>query len=169
MYFPLECSDNCRKAHYFYGIILLNTDFPIFNIICSFFNDAASNSYWLNFPPAFTLLSCSTYFSTLKMEATCSSRTSIDFQRTTRRYIPEDRTLHTAQRRIIPWQWIMNLINVEWSGPGQFLGHYTCRDWRESRQDSVRIVGVIVEIQTGNCQNRNQKRYRLYQIVPIIS
>jgi hypothetical protein len=31
------------------------------------------------------------YFSTLKMEATCSSVTSVDFQRTTRCHIPEDR------------------------------------------------------------------------------
>jgi uncharacterized membrane protein YciS (DUF1049 family) len=30
----------------------------------------------------------------LKMEAICSSETSIDVQRTTRRYIPEDGTLH---------------------------------------------------------------------------
>jgi hypothetical protein len=29
----------------------------------------------------------------LKMKATCSSETSVDFQRTTRRYIPEDRPL----------------------------------------------------------------------------
>jgi signal-transduction protein with cAMP-binding, CBS, and nucleotidyltransferase domain len=28
------------------------------------------------------------------MEATCFSEKSVDFQRTTRRYIPEDRTLH---------------------------------------------------------------------------
>jgi hypothetical protein len=28
------------------------------------------------------------------MEAICSSETSVDFQRTTRRYIPEDSTLH---------------------------------------------------------------------------
>jgi hypothetical protein len=28
------------------------------------------------------------------MEATYSSETSVDFQRNTRRYIPEDRTLH---------------------------------------------------------------------------
>jgi hypothetical protein len=28
-----------------------------------------------------------------EMEATCSTETSVDFQRTTRRYIPEDRTL----------------------------------------------------------------------------
>jgi hypothetical protein len=30
--------------------------------------------------------------STLKMEATCSSEMSVDFQRTTRRFIPEDQT-----------------------------------------------------------------------------
>jgi hypothetical protein len=47
---------------------------------------------WL--PPAFTLVSYLAYSSTLKMEATCSSETSEDFQRTTRRYIPEDRTLN---------------------------------------------------------------------------
>jgi hypothetical protein len=28
------------------------------------------------------------------MEAICSSETSVDFQRTTRRYIPENSTLH---------------------------------------------------------------------------
>jgi hypothetical protein len=33
-------------------------------------------------PPAFTLVSCSAY-STLKMEAICSSETSVDLQRTT--------------------------------------------------------------------------------------
>jgi hypothetical protein len=32
--------------------------------------------------------------STLKMEATCSSEMSVDFQRNILRYIPEDRTLH---------------------------------------------------------------------------
>jgi hypothetical protein len=31
--------------------------------------------------------------STLKMEATCSSEMSVDFQRTTSHHIPEDRTL----------------------------------------------------------------------------
>jgi hypothetical protein len=33
-------------------------------------------------------------FSTLKMEAICSSETSVDTQRTTWRYIPEDGILH---------------------------------------------------------------------------
>jgi hypothetical protein len=33
--------------------------------------------------------------STLNMEATCSSETSVDFQWTTRHYIPQDRTFHS--------------------------------------------------------------------------
>jgi hypothetical protein len=40
------------------------------------------------------LISCLSYSSTLKMEETYSSETSVVFQRTTRRYIPEDRTPH---------------------------------------------------------------------------
>jgi hypothetical protein len=43
--------------------------------------------------PAFTLVSCSDYSSTLKMEAIYSSETLVDFQRTTRRYIREDSLL----------------------------------------------------------------------------
>jgi hypothetical protein len=46
------------------------------------------------FATCFTLVSCLSYSSTLKMEVTCSSETSVDFRRTTRRYIPEDRALH---------------------------------------------------------------------------
>jgi hypothetical protein len=42
----------------------------------------------------FTLLSCMAYSPIQKMEATCSSETSVNLQRSTRRYIPEDRTLH---------------------------------------------------------------------------
>jgi hypothetical protein len=49
-----------------------------------------------NKPHAFTLVSCSAYFSTLKMEAICSSKTSVDFQQTTWCYIPEDSTLLTT-------------------------------------------------------------------------
>jgi hypothetical protein len=48
----------------------------------------------LCFPPSLTLLSRSAYSSILTMEAICSSETSTDFQRATRRYIPEERTLH---------------------------------------------------------------------------
>jgi hypothetical protein len=38
----------------------------------------------------FMLISCLVYSSALKMEATCSSEASTEFQRTTWRYIPED-------------------------------------------------------------------------------
>jgi hypothetical protein len=39
------------------------------------------------------LVSCLTYSSTVKMEATCYSETSVEFQRTTRPYVPEDRNV----------------------------------------------------------------------------
>jgi hypothetical protein len=45
---------------------------------------------------AFTLVSCWAYSSAIKIEVTCSSETSADFQRTTWRYIPEDRTLQVV-------------------------------------------------------------------------
>jgi hypothetical protein len=48
----------------------------------------------LCFPPVFPLTACLAYSSTLKMEATRSSKTSVDFQTTTWRYNPEVRTLH---------------------------------------------------------------------------
>jgi hypothetical protein len=43
---------------------------------------------------AFTIGSCLAY-STLKMEAICSSETSVDCQWTAWHYIPENSTLHT--------------------------------------------------------------------------
>jgi hypothetical protein len=42
----------------------------------------------------FMLVSCLAYSLILKMEATCSSETSVDFQWTTQYYIPQDKTLH---------------------------------------------------------------------------
>jgi hypothetical protein len=42
----------------------------------------------------FTLVSCLAYLSILKVEAICSSETSVDSQWTARRYIPKDSTLH---------------------------------------------------------------------------
>jgi hypothetical protein len=41
--------------------------------------------------------SCLAYSSTLKMKETCSSETLVDFIRTIRRCIPEDRTLHNSR------------------------------------------------------------------------
>jgi hypothetical protein len=42
---------------------------------------------------SFRLLSCLAYYSTMKTEVTYFSETSDDFQRTIRRYKPEDKTL----------------------------------------------------------------------------
>jgi hypothetical protein len=56
--------------------------------------------FWDMTPLAFTLVSCLTYFSTVQIEATCSSEKSVDFQRTTRRYIPQGRTLNKPCRHI---------------------------------------------------------------------
>jgi hypothetical protein len=44
-------------------------------------------SRWLCLPQVFTLVSCSAYSSTLKMDVTCFSETSVDFQRITQRYM----------------------------------------------------------------------------------
>jgi hypothetical protein len=41
----------------------------------------------------FTLVSCLANSSSLKLEATCSSETSVDFQQTTWSYIPQDTSL----------------------------------------------------------------------------
>jgi hypothetical protein len=46
------------------------------------------------FPPVFTLVSCLAYALTLKMEATRSSETPVDFQLITCHCIPEDRSIH---------------------------------------------------------------------------
>jgi hypothetical protein len=43
-----------------------------------------------------SLISCLAYSSNLKIETTCSSEMSVDFQRTKRRYFPEDRTLYNG-------------------------------------------------------------------------
>jgi hypothetical protein len=45
-------------------------------------------------PPACLLIFAEFISPTLKMEAICSAETSVETQRTTRRHIPEDDTLH---------------------------------------------------------------------------
>jgi hypothetical protein len=56
--------------------------------------------YNICLPPIFMLVSCLAYSSTLKIE-TCSSETSVYFQRTARRYIPSDGTLK-KKKKLIP-------------------------------------------------------------------
>jgi hypothetical protein len=45
-------------------------------------------------PSDFMLASFSAYFSTPKMDAIYSFDTSVEFQHTTKRYVPEDSTIH---------------------------------------------------------------------------
>jgi hypothetical protein len=52
-------------------------------------------------PLASPLVSWFVHALTPKMEAKYSSETPIDFQRTTRRYIPEDGTLHNHRCEIL--------------------------------------------------------------------
>jgi hypothetical protein len=51
----------------------------------------ATNQEEALLPACFVLVSCKAYSSALKMEAIYFSVTLVDFQRTTRRYIPEDK------------------------------------------------------------------------------
>jgi hypothetical protein len=48
-------------------------------------------------PPAYLLVLAETIYLTLKMEAICSSETSVATQQTTRRHIPEDDTLQVRK------------------------------------------------------------------------
>jgi hypothetical protein len=53
----------------------------------------------LSSPLTVVLISCLAFFLSLKIEATCSSETSKDIQRTTLRYITEERSLETYSNR----------------------------------------------------------------------
>jgi hypothetical protein len=74
----------------------------------------------------------------LKLEAICSSETSIDFQRTIRLYIPGDRAFHNHSRENpksllyvrIPWSHKANsnLVNNQWK-PIQLWDHITIKKY----------------------------------------
>jgi hypothetical protein len=51
---------------------------------------------YIALPPAFWLVFAEIIYSTMKMEAICSSETSVVTQQTTRRHIPEDDILHAS-------------------------------------------------------------------------
>jgi hypothetical protein len=64
---------------------------------------------------AFTLVSCSVCSPTVKMEATCSSETSFDFQMTTWHYILEDRQNSSVNIQVPA----RVAVSVEATGAGQ--------------------------------------------------
>jgi hypothetical protein len=68
-------------------------------------------------PNYFTLVSGLVYYSTSKMEATYSSETSVDFQRTTWHYILEDRTfITTAVRTSCPTDSFSKMTELHGAG-----------------------------------------------------
>jgi hypothetical protein len=75
------------------------------------FDDSRSYTDRLCLSPAFTLVSCLAYSSTLKMEATCSSETSVAFQLTARRHIPEDITLHNHRCENLKFSYKLLIIS----------------------------------------------------------
>jgi hypothetical protein len=95
-------------------------------------------------PPASTSVSYSAYSSTLKMEAICSSEISVDFQRTARRYTPEDITLHNLHCENL--KSYMKYISLQ-----TFLILYV-RDWMK-QYESYWIAGPVTEYGGGNTKN----------------
>jgi hypothetical protein len=98
-------------------------------------------------PPAFTLVSSSAYCSTLKIEAICSSETSVDFSRITRLYVPE--VCHYIRRLF------HNLVSKEKQGMrlgsgswgmhtdfwgGSFTGIVNLEDWEAYGKTTLRRV-----------------------------
>jgi hypothetical protein len=75
------------------------------------------------------LVSFLAYSSTLKMEATCSSETSIDFQKITLRFVSEGSTLHNHRWENL--KFYMNIImfaEVEMCSLS-ICPHVTIREW----------------------------------------
>jgi hypothetical protein len=105
------------------------------------------------------LFSCSAYSSTLKMEVKCSSETSVDFQRTTRRcqYLG----LCSADwwysevwsiRRVLSWLHLRHYFGICLKG------------LTKTREVPARIVFGRAKIRTGHFPNTSQKRYSLVEI-----
>jgi hypothetical protein len=88
-----------------------------------------------------TLVSCLAYSSTLKMEATCSSETSIDFRRTTRRYIPEDGTLQNLTVFVL----IKFYVLYQHVRPSQQEPEgYAYKDFQEAVSDIAYLLQLIL-------------------------
>jgi hypothetical protein len=107
-------------------------------------------AFW--FPPAFTLVSCSAYSSTLKMEA-CSSETSAEFQRTTRCYILEDKII------------CMSLLKLAAASHNQTSVHYgqQCELDTWCTVYTVRSVKTKIIVIWNNTDIRTMEEQRKYR------
>jgi hypothetical protein len=98
------------------------------------------------------------------MEATCSSETSVVFQRTTRHYIPEDRTLHNLH-------FITTLLHDPRQSrvrfpPGCVYVHISlyclCRQkaMGQSCRKSNRLNAITIPTRQYNCRRGSSKKQR---------
>jgi hypothetical protein len=106
---------------------------------------SASRLFFL--PPTFTLASCSAHSSTLKMEAICSSETSGNFQRATRCYIPEERTLHNHRCENLK-SLTTSFINIHWALWRKKDSHITIGVRSSTQQISVNIQQISYSLDT---------------------
>jgi hypothetical protein len=98
-------------------------------------------------------------FSTLKMEAMCSSETSVDTQRTTRRYIPEDCTL-LRTKWLSPIKFLTSFIycsNVTLSLPVTFSNSHA-RTMKQ-RKHKVRSLRLNLPFSSGPLSSLNRSMH----------
>jgi hypothetical protein len=84
------------------------------------------------------MVSCLASSSTLKMEATCSSVTVVDFQRTTRRHIPKLGTL----QNYIRFRWVVySAIHVGRTDIGLKSSSLCIRFMQETQREKQEVLG----------------------------
>jgi carbohydrate-selective porin OprB len=96
------------------------------------------------------------------MEAISSSEMSVDFQRTTRRYIPEDSTLQEGKRfvlknnyyvaRLSVWLTVqpsLNVIlNIYVEGMNKAFSYNTASSWKPSHHDTLCYLSSAITSNT---------------------
>jgi hypothetical protein len=86
------------------------------------------------------LVSCLTCSSMLKMKASCSSETSVDFRRTIWRYIPEGRTLHNRRCENLKSYKVSGLLTLYNTENLSFPKNWRCRIQRNTRDVNEGIL-----------------------------
>jgi hypothetical protein len=120
------------------------------------------------------LISCLAYSSTQNMEAIYSSETSVDFHRISRRYIPEDGTLHSN-----PCENFSSLNNlysihkscsrkVSGSSPDEIIGFFNLPN-PSSRTMALGSTQPVTETSTRNVGVKGGRRVRLTILPPSMS
>lgn len=89
--------NNCNVSFTVITITTTIANQTLISIIWNVQNILLRQMFTYKFPTFYTLVSCLAYPSTLNMDMTCPSETSVGFQQTTQHYIPADRTIHEIE------------------------------------------------------------------------